>query len=242
MADRDKELLREYYRKTAEQYDELHVSGDDAHFRALDHLERIGRRLECRQFLDLGSGTGRVLEFLLNAGFHAIGIEPHEDLRRAGIKRNPSLKDKLIPGDASTLPYADGAFDAVCLFGVMHHTREPVKIIQEAMRVTRKAVFISDSNRFAQGPKLLRYVKWAVWTLKLWPFFNYLKTKGKGYILTEGDGLSYSYSVYDNLGVLDQWADEIQMFPTHEDSKSDSVAPNQLLFTSPTIFLAALKH
>ncbi len=33
-----------------------------------------------------------------------------------------------------------------------------------------------------------------LWAARLWPLVNFVKTKGKGYHYTEGDGVLYSYS------------------------------------------------
>jgi hypothetical protein len=42
-----------------------------------------------------------------------------------------------------------------------------------------------------------------------------LKTRGRGYHLAPGDGgVAYSYSVYDSLEVLGEWADRVFLIPT----------------------------
>jgi hypothetical protein len=66
------------------------------------------------------------------------------------------------------------------------------------LRVARKAIFISDSNNFGQGHIFSRFMKQAINALGLWPAANLIKTKGRGYTLSVGDGLSYSYSVFTN--------------------------------------------
>jgi hypothetical protein len=66
------------------------------------------------------------------------------------------------------------------------------------LRVASKAVFISDSNNFGQGGFLGRTVKQTLRSLRLWPLADFVKTRGKGYLISEGDGLAYSYSVFSN--------------------------------------------
>jgi hypothetical protein len=50
----------------------------------------------------------------------------------------------------------------------------------------------------------------------LWGAFNYVRTSGKGYQISEGegDGLSYSYSVYDSFDQIAQWADRVFVIST----------------------------
>ena len=38
--------------------------------------------------------------------------------------------------------------------------------------------------------------------------------RGKGYGITEGDGLAYSYGVYDSLGPVHRWADRVILIRT----------------------------
>jgi hypothetical protein len=36
----------------------------------------------------------------------------------------------------------------------------------------------------------------------LWPLANLVKTKGKGYTISEGDGLAYSYSLFNDYSLV----------------------------------------
>jgi hypothetical protein len=53
------------------------------------------------------------------------------------------------------------------------------------LRVAKRAVFLSDSNRFGQGSLPARLLKLALYKIGLWGAFNYLSTFGKGYQVTE---------------------------------------------------------
>jgi len=86
------------------------------------------------------------------------------------------------------LAFADGSFDLVCEFGVLHHIPRPELAISEMLRVAKKAIFISDSNNFGQGGKFSRFLKQAINALGLWPATNMIKTKGRGFTLSAGDG------------------------------------------------------
>ena len=70
------------------------------------------------------------------------------------------------------------------------------------LRVARRAILISDSNRFGQGSRMERLTKRLLASLGLWRSFDWVLTRGKGYRISEGDGLFYSYSLFDNYGQI----------------------------------------
>jgi len=76
----------------------------------------------------------------------------------------------------------------------LHHIRKPALAVAEMLRVATKAIFLSDSNNFGHGSPLGRSIKQTIDLLGLWPLADWIKTKGKGYTISEGDGLAYSYS------------------------------------------------
>jgi SAM-dependent methyltransferase len=238
--DKFQKIQREYYAKTAKNYDRVHLGKDDAHYEALRYIEQIASDFGLGSFLDVGCGTGRAVEFFLNKGIKAVGIDPSAELRKAGVERNGQLKECLFDGDAYHIPYPDQSFDAVCAFGVMHHVERPSKIIKEMLRVARKAVFISDANRFGQGAQLLRHIKVILWKLRLWPLVNYFKTGGKGFIFTEGDGPTFSYSVYDSLEILIKAKMKILEIST--DRENGRQLNGSLILKSASVLLAGIKE
>jgi hypothetical protein len=96
------------------------------------------------------------------------------------------------------LGFGDGSFDLVCEFGALHHIPRPAVAVSEMIRVAEKAIFISDANNFGQGGRLFRLLKQVINSMGLWPLADRIKTRGKGYTLTKGDGLAYSYSVFND--------------------------------------------
>jgi ubiquinone/menaquinone biosynthesis C-methylase UbiE len=195
----DVSIQRAYYRSTAERYDEMHVSGKGEHEFALAFMISMIKFHNIKSLLDIGSGTGRVLVQLKKEipDLKIVGIEPSVNLREIGYRKGLTDVD-LIDGDAQHLPFDDGAFDLVCEFGALHHIPNPKLAVSEMLRVCRRAIFVSDSNNFGHGKFMTRWVKQAINSFKLWKIFDFAKTKGKGYLLSEGDGLSYSYSVFND--------------------------------------------
>jgi len=110
--------------------------------------------------------------------------------------------ENLIEGDATSLEFADSSFDMVLELGVLHHIPNPRAAVAEMLRVAKHAIFISDINRFGLGSKLGRYLKLGLWKAGLWPVVNWLKTRGRGYNFSEGDGVNYSYSVFDDYDFI----------------------------------------
>ena len=105
--------------------------------------------------------------------------------------------------------------------------------------MAKKAVFISDSNRFGQGSRAARLIKLGLYKSRLWGIFNYLKTFGKGYLISEGDGLAYSYSAYDSFEEIAQWADRMILIPSGNEKVSSWLHP---LLTTSGVIVCALRE
>jgi SAM-dependent methyltransferase len=194
----------------------MHGRERDGHDLALRFLSALVQQFELRSVLDVGCGTGRVLRHLRerHADLHVRGVEPVPALIRQAIEAHGVAAENIVCGRGEALPYADSSFDAVCEFGILHHVAQPNAIVREMLRVARHAVFLSDGNRFGQGSLSSRLAKLALYRLKLWPLVNYVKTRGRGYTVTAGDGLAYSYSVFDSYALLSQWTPRVILIPT----------------------------
>lgn len=140
------------------------------------------------------------------------GIEPVAALVRHGISSGETRGLPLFQATGDALPFADESFDAVCEFGMLHHVQDPSLVIAEMLRVARNVVVIADVNRFGQGPAPLRILKLLLYKSKLWSVYDYLRTRGRHYQVSPGDGIFYSYSVYDNYDQVRRWAERIFLF------------------------------
>jgi ubiquinone/menaquinone biosynthesis C-methylase UbiE len=211
------DLQRRYYAQTGHDYDKMHVHEGDEHFFALSFLVAALDHFAINSVLDVGAGTGRTLGYIKQRrpDVRMIGVEPVAELRQAAVLRGLS-QDELIGGDGRELQFNDGEFDLVCEFGMLHHVREPSVVVSEMLRVARRAVFISDSNNFGQGARLVRTLKQALDHLGLWKVADFVKTRGKGYTISEGDGLSYSYSVFNNYGQIRAQCKAVHLLNTED--------------------------
>lgn len=191
---------QEYYRSTAAQYDAMHVDPLDEHGIALAFFAGLARHIGAQSILDVGAGTGRGMLALRQAlpGVRIVGIEPVGALREVGYAQGIS-PDDLIDGSGDALPFADNSFDMVIETGVLHHVPVPSKVVREMVRVAARGLLISDCNNFGQGSALVRMVKAVLDKLGLWRAAMWLSTGGKMSKWSEGDGVYYSYCLFDDL-------------------------------------------
>ena len=209
------DIQRQYYAETAHRYDELHLLEKDEHYFALAFLAAMIEFHNIQSILDIGAGTGRTLLYLKQhcPRLRVVGIEPVEALRKIAYEQGLS-QSEMIDGDALRLSYTAGEFDLVCEFGVLHHIRRPELAVAEMLRVAGKAIFISDSNNFGQGSFAARAIKQGINALGLWPVADWFKTRGKGYTISEEDGLAYSYSVFNNFKQIEHVCKSVHILNT----------------------------
>ncbi|SRR6266404_892654 len=207
-----------YYEQTAGRYDDMHVIAGDEHYVALKYVSGLIQQQGISSILDVGCGTGRALKYLLqaNPSVWSQGIEPVEALARRAVEDNGIPRERICLANGQAIPFVNQSFDAVCEFGVLHHVQEPASVVREMMRVAKKAIFLSDENRFAHGSAISRWGKLTLCKLGVFHAAYQFKTKGKGYRYSDGDGIAYSYSVYDAWEMLSNWADRLFVIPTDE--------------------------
>lgn len=90
--------------------------------------------------LDVGTGTGRILEVMAPQIRNGVGIDlSHEMLAVARVNLGkPGLEHcQVRHGDMYELPFTDNSQDAVIFHQVLHYAEEPEAAIAEAARVLR---------------------------------------------------------------------------------------------------------
>jgi ubiquinone/menaquinone biosynthesis C-methylase UbiE len=209
------DIQRAYYVETAHQYDDIHKHDRDEHGFGLAYMLAMAEFFGVGSVLDVGSGTGFALLRVKARMPHirAIGVEPSPAQRSIGYRKGLS-QSELLDGDAMKLAFPDGSFDLVCEFGALHHIPRPELAISEMLRVARKAIFICDTNNFGQGGKASRLLKQAINWLGLWRVANLVKTKGRGYTISAGDGVMYSYSVFTNFKQIAMACESVYLLNT----------------------------
>ncbi len=211
------EMQQEYYAKISEQYNLMHVNEQDEHFFAPSFMVAMLDYLKVRSVLDIGSGTGRAIRYIKKhrPDIRIVGIEPVKELRDVGYAQGLS-EEELIDGDATKLKFGAREFDLVCEFGVLHHIKRPDIAVSEMLRVADKAIFISDSNNFGHGSHASRSIKQIINFFGMWKMADLIKTKGRGFTVSEGDGLAYSYSVFNNYKLIQSRCSNIHLLNTKD--------------------------
>ena len=90
--------------------------------------------------LDIGTGTGRMLELFARQADGAIGVDrSSEMLRLARVKLDSAgiAGASLRQGDMYSLPLGDRSVDSILLHQVLHYAQAPGTAIAEAARVLR---------------------------------------------------------------------------------------------------------
>jgi 2-polyprenyl-6-hydroxyphenyl methylase/3-demethylubiquinone-9 3-methyltransferase len=89
----------------------------------------------CR-VLDVGCGAGFLANDLAVRGNDVVGLDAAPDaLDVARAHADPCSPPCYVEGDALSLPWPDGEFDAVCAMDFLEHVEEPQRVIAEAARV-----------------------------------------------------------------------------------------------------------
>ncbi len=91
--------------------------------------------------LDIGTGPGTLLGPALERGATVSAVDLAPDMVQRARALYPGLDIRVADGMA--LPHADQSFDAVVLGFCLHHTADPVAVLNEAKRVLRPAGRIS---------------------------------------------------------------------------------------------------
>ena len=133
------EAAQNYFREHAAEWDRIRkLHAADAAVE--DAIRAALADKPFRSLLDLGTGTGRMLELFGPKIERGLGLDLSLDmlllardrLERAGLK-NCSVRQ----GDLSDLPLADDSFDVVILHQVLHFLDDGGRAIREAARALR---------------------------------------------------------------------------------------------------------
>lgn len=92
------------------------------------------------KFLEIGCGMGTDSLEMARKGISITAIDLTNEAIRLSRKRFKmyDFQANLIIGDAEVLPFQSNEFDVVYSFGVLHHTPNTEKSIQEIRRVLKK--------------------------------------------------------------------------------------------------------
>ena len=131
------ERAQAYFSRNAAEWDavrRLHVSEAEveAKLAALIGTEPVDA------FLDLGTGTGRILQLFEGLYRRGVGVDASRDMlavARANLDRAGITKASIRHGDIFNLPLERDEFDVVTIHQVLHFLEEPEAAVLEAARM-----------------------------------------------------------------------------------------------------------
>jgi SAM-dependent methyltransferase len=127
------------------------VTGPDTaeeHRMALEMLSiRPGDRV-----LDVACGPGNFTRDFAEAASEGlvVGLDASESMLRVAVRETESPNVAYLRGDAGEMPFRDHSFDAVCCFAALYLIEEPMRALQEIVRVLApggRIALLSSCNR-----------------------------------------------------------------------------------------------
>ena len=108
------------------------------------NLKRVLKSYALDSLLDVCCGTGEYVS-IQKKGY--VGIDNSVSFLSFAKQKNQHCR--FVLGDAMTLPFLDGAFDASLLACASHHLADAdfLFVLKEMKRVSRKFIFVDDSLR-----------------------------------------------------------------------------------------------
>ena len=133
------EAAAAYFRRNAARWDDVRsLYVEEEVVEAV--LRRLLPRRGVRDLLDIGTGTGRMLEVFASQARRVLGIDLSPAMlavARTNIERAGIANGQVRKADMYRLPFSSESFDAATIHQVLHFADDPGKAIAEAARVLR---------------------------------------------------------------------------------------------------------
>lgn len=136
------DMAAAYFARHAEEWDRLrslHVAEAEVEnaITALLRAQAMGR------VLDIGTGTGRMIELFASAADRFVALDNSVEMLRLARAKLAGLSDaaqvqartEIVLGDFNLLPFENASFDTVLFHQVLHYAQTPDRAIAEAARV-----------------------------------------------------------------------------------------------------------
>ena len=133
------EAAEDYFRENAADWDQiraLHVPEAEVEAR----LREIVGSDTVDAFLDIGTGTGRILQLFAPQAGEGIGLDNSAEMlavARTRLARDGHHHVRLRKGDMYAMPLEDASIDLATLHLVLHYSLEPERVLAEAARTLR---------------------------------------------------------------------------------------------------------
>ena len=146
-----------YRNKTiADSYDSVRFSSVKGRFTDIREKFLIMRAIDFANIkgpvLDIPCGTGRIMQLLLERGYHVTGADISDAMMRHARERTKQYASRVQfkKGNIEDLEFDDNSFEAIIAIRFLHHVpaRLHTEILKEVHRVTRRWVVLTYSNKY----------------------------------------------------------------------------------------------
>ena len=143
---------QDYFAANAAQWDSLranHIPETRVEERMDELMSELKGQGDIDLLVDLGTGTGRMLEIFGGRAGRAVGFDISPDMltvARAKLDASGAENCQVRQGDCANVPLEDNVADIVILHQVLHFLDDPQRALNEAARITKPggAVLIAD--------------------------------------------------------------------------------------------------
>ncbi|MCP4768579.1 MAG: metalloregulator ArsR/SmtB family transcription factor [Gammaproteobacteria bacterium] len=149
---------QDYFQTVAKSWDSirsLHVSQQKVE----DKLREIIGDEPVTELLDIGTGTGHILEILAPRVQHGVGVDLSSGMlavARSNIERHGLSHLQVRKGDMYRLPVLSSSIDLAIVHMVLHYSDDPLEVIREAARVLRPRGRLLLVDFATHGEEMLR--------------------------------------------------------------------------------------
>ena len=113
------------------------------------------------RLLDIGAGSGILVEQALKAGFRAEGVEPSKWLQAKAAERNLPVFLGIFPH-----PQVQGSFDVITIIDVIEHVTDPVGLLKDsAERLSQDGLVVVVTPDVKSV--LARVLSWRWWHFRI---------------------------------------------------------------------------
>ena len=121
-------------------------------YKIVQHYKKIGK------FLDIGSGTGELLNYFNQKGWETVGIEPNEKARNYAIDSyNINVFDESKLDDLQ-----EDGFDVISLWHVLEHVYDLDERMKQIQKLGKKDSYVVIAVPNIESPDAQKYKdKWA---------------------------------------------------------------------------------
>jgi len=134
------EMALAYFNENASQWNQIrsmHVAETEVE----QHLMQLVGAKAIESYLDIGTGTGRILSLMAERVQHGLGIDQSNEmlaLARTHLEKEGLKNVHVRKGDMYSMTLDDGTIDLATIHLVLHYAQDPHLVIAEAARTLKR--------------------------------------------------------------------------------------------------------